>query len=61
MAEAEILITMIREGARDNGTLFVSHLLFSKPAWDHKYFFVEKAPDPIPDQPPVQEQTPEKT
>ena len=32
--EANILLTLIRENARDNGTLLISHLLLAPPAWD---------------------------
>lgn len=35
--EAEVLLTLIRESARDNGTLLISHLLFSAPAWDSEF------------------------
>lgn len=36
-SEAEILLSLVRNNARDNGTLLVSHLIFSAPAWDFEY------------------------
>ena len=44
--EAQILLTLIRDNARDNGTLLVSHLLFSKPAWDIEFLNVKKDEPP---------------
>jgi len=40
--EAEVLLTLIRDNARDNGTLLVSHLLFAKPAWDFEFLNTQK-------------------
>lgn len=35
--EANALLSLVRDNARDNGTLLVSHLLFTAPAWDIEY------------------------
>lgn len=48
--EAEVLVTLIRDNARDNGTLLVSHLLFSAPAWDHEYAYPTVSDDPADNQ-----------
>lgn len=48
--EAEVFITLIRDSARDNGTLLVSHLLFSAPAWDFEYAYPTVGDDPADNQ-----------
>lgn len=35
--EANVILNLVRDNARDNGTLLVSHLLFTAPAWDIEY------------------------
>lgn len=51
--EAEVLLTLVRDNARDNGTLLVSHMLFARPLWDAKLVIkapeADVTPEPTPD------------
>lgn len=51
--EAEMLLELIRDSVRDNGSLLVSHMLLSRPLWDAKFVFEALGPDPTPDPDPI--------